>query len=189
MAIKQIWFVYKTTNLLNGHYYVGVHRGTESDTYLGSGLRIKAAVQKYGRASFQREIIEVCDSAEDAYALESLIVNEEFLTRDDVYNLALGGKGSNVHPLNEETRQRMRKPKSKEHCMAISESKLGRPTSDNHKRAVSLGRMGSTHSEETRAKMSKTRKGVVHVLITCPHCGKTGGAPAMKQWHFNNCRA
>lgn len=26
-------------------------------------------------------------------------------------------------------------------------------------------------------------------IITCPHCGKTGGNRAMKQWHFNNCKS
>lgn len=26
--------------------------------------------------------------------------------------------------------------------------------------------------------------------MTCewPHCGKEGGAPQMKQWHFDNCK-
>ena len=27
-----------------------------------------------------------------------------------------------------------------------------------------------------------------HELITCPHCGKTGGKNGMIQWHFDNCR-
>lgn len=25
--------------------------------------------------------------------------------------------------------------------------------------------------------------------ITCPHCGKSGGMPSMKRWHFDNCRS
>ena len=24
--------------------------------------------------------------------------------------------------------------------------------------------------------------------ITCPHCNKTGGKPAMKRYHFDNCK-
>ena len=31
-------------------------------------------------------------------------------------------------------------------------------------------------------------RGKKHSLATCPHCGKTGGAPQMKQWHFENCK-
>ena len=31
--------------------------------------------------------------------------------------------------------------------------------------------------------------GKKHPLATCPHCGKIGGAPQMKQWHFDNCKS
>lgn len=188
MAIKQIWFVYKTTNLLNGRFYIGVHKGTVCDSYLGSGIALKRAVKLHGKDNFEREVVLVCESLDDAYELEALIVDQDFVARSDVYNIALGGRGSNDHPHSEETKQRMRKPKSVEHRKAISESKFGRTTSDKHKVAVSLGKTGTSHSEQTKAKMSGTRSGKVYPRIKCPHCGKTGGAPAMKQWHFNNCK-
>lgn len=38
-------------------------------------------------------------------------------------------------------------------------------------------------SEETKEKLRKPRP-----LITCPHCGKTGGNSLMKRWHFGNCK-
>ena len=188
MAIKQIWFVYKTTNLLNGRYYVGVHKGTTCDDYLGSGISLKRAVRLYGRDNFKREVVLICESPDDAYELEALIVDQDFIAGSNVYNIALGGRGSNDHPHSEETRQRMRKPKSEEHRKSISEAKLGKTTSSRHKAAMVLAKTGTTRSEQTKAKMSDTRSGMVHSLITCPHCGKTGGAPAMKQWHFNNCK-
>lgn len=25
-------------------------------------------------------------------------------------------------------------------------------------------------------------------IVTCPHCGKTGGKPVMMRWHFSNCK-
>lgn len=34
---------------------------------------------------------------------------------------------------------------------------------------------------------SKT-KGRMRPQVTCPYCNKTGGAPQMKQWHFDNCK-
>ena len=43
-------------------------------------------------------------------------------------------------------------------------------------------------SDETKLKMSLAKKGKAKPQITCPHCGKTGGKPAMKQWHFDNCK-
>lgn len=46
-----------------------------------------------------RVVIKVCDKAEEAYHLESIIVDKDFLKRDDTYNLALGG-GSGADYLN-----------------------------------------------------------------------------------------
>jgi hypothetical protein len=52
-------------------------------------------------------------------------------------------------------------------------------------RAAKTGRVAS---QETRRKMSEARRGKKHSIVTCPHCGKTGGATAMPRWHFSNCK-
>ena len=31
-------------------------------------------------------------------------------------------------------------------------------------------------------------KGIKVPTTTCPHCGKIGGKPQLKQWHFDNCK-
>ncbi len=53
-----MYVVYKTTNLVNSKFYIGVHK-TENpeDDYLGSGKLIKRAIEKYGADSFHKEII------------------------------------------------------------------------------------------------------------------------------------
>lgn len=43
-------------------------------------------------------------------------------------------------------------------------------------------------SENHKLKISNANKGKPKPIITCPHCGKKGGKPAMKQWHFDNCK-
>lgn len=88
------FIVYKTTNLINGMIYVGMHR-TENlnDGYLGSGLIFKEAVLKYGRDNFLREILFQCENAEQMYHMEATIVNEEFIRRKDTYNIQVGGIG------------------------------------------------------------------------------------------------
>jgi hypothetical protein len=86
----------------------------------------------------------------------------------------------------------------------ISKSLTGRIFSDETKTKISKANTGRTHSAETKAKMSarilsdETKakislalKGVPigpHPLVTCPYCGKVGGARAMKRWHFANCK-
>ena len=43
-------------------------------------------------------------------------------------------------------------------------------------------------SKNHKLKISNANKGKPKPIITCPHCGKKGGKPAMKQWHFDNCK-
>lgn len=101
------YIVYQTVNKLNNKIYIGVH-GTEIDSfdgYLGNGINIyrpatylhpktpfQYAVKKYGVKNFIRTTIKEFDNENDAYNLEATLVNEDFLRRDDVYNLALGGR-------------------------------------------------------------------------------------------------
>ncbi len=112
------FFVYQTTNLLNGKVYVGVHRTINiNDGYLGSGKRMLYAIKKYGRQNFIREILYLAVSKEDAEYQERLIVNPVFLIRNDVYNLAIGGKNCEPYPRTEEqkiqARENLRKAAAK----------------------------------------------------------------------------
>lgn len=84
--------VYETKNLINQKIYVGVHshKNALSDSYKGSGRIIKNAIKKYGTENFERRVISEFEDSEGAYFLESLIVDEQFLSRKDVYNKCLG---------------------------------------------------------------------------------------------------
>lgn len=74
--------------------YVGQHQ-TENldDGYMGSGLRIQRAIEKYGIDNFEKTILFECSSEEEMNKKEAEIVNEDFIARDDVYNITLGGHG------------------------------------------------------------------------------------------------
>lgn len=102
------YIVYKTTNLINGKIYVGVHRTNPDifDGYIGCGVTKKdkktktkgfpKAVLKYGYENFKRETLFIYPDTEqgmlNAYNKEAEIVNLEFIKSKKTYNLTLGGK-------------------------------------------------------------------------------------------------
>lgn len=105
------YIVYKTTNLINGKIYVGVHRTNPDifDGYIGCGVQSKnqknrckkgfpAAVIKYGYENFKRETLFIFEDSEIgeklAYEKEAEIVNIDFVKDKNTYNLVTGGKCS-----------------------------------------------------------------------------------------------
>ena len=90
--------IYKITNLLTNQIYVGLHQTTNiNDGYMGSGSRITNAIRKYGKENFYKEILHIFDNASDMFEMEACIVNEEFVQRDDTYNLKPGGHDTIGH--------------------------------------------------------------------------------------------
>lgn len=78
--------------------YIGKHKTDNiNDSYMGSGLRIKRAIEKYGIDNFEKTILFECSSEEEMNQKEAEIVNEDFISRDDVYNIVVGGEGSWEH--------------------------------------------------------------------------------------------
>ena len=58
-------FIYITTNHINGKKYIGQKKYDKYDywkTYLGSGILLSRAINKYGRENFSKEIIEECET-------------------------------------------------------------------------------------------------------------------------------
>lgn len=95
--MKMYYTVYKTTNLINGKFYVGIHETLYPyDNYHGSGLFLKKAFKKYGISNFKKEVLYVFDNKDDMVNKEKEIVNEEFVRRKETYNMALGGFGLNT---------------------------------------------------------------------------------------------
>lgn len=86
--------VYKITNLVNNKIYVGVHKTNNlEDGYMGSGIVMRQAIKKYGLNNFDKEILFDYETYQEALNKEKEIVNEEFLSRNDTYNLRRGGLG------------------------------------------------------------------------------------------------
>jgi hypothetical protein len=87
-----IYYLYKIE--INNNLYVGVHSTKNiNDGYMGSGNLISKAIKKYGLKNFTKTILEVFDTEDEMYEKELLIVNSEFVSRKDTYNLVSGGRG------------------------------------------------------------------------------------------------
>lgn len=178
--------LYETTNLINGKKYVGLHSTDNlNDGYLGSGVALNHAINKYTIDCFHRVILHERNTREEIIQLEEKIVDDAFMTRSDTYNLRTGGRTGVIHSM--ETRRRMSEAqkgisKSEETKKKISEFHKGKPKSEEHKK-----KLRGPKSEEHKRNISESKKGKKQSIIECPHCGKHGGISLMKRYHFDNC--
>jgi hypothetical protein len=93
---KTFNYLYKTTSKIDGKIYIGVRSCNieiQKDDYLGSGLLLRKAISKYGREAFNKEILYVFPTRNEAFLKEREIVDEEFVERNDTFNLSIGGNG------------------------------------------------------------------------------------------------
>ena len=75
-------YVYKTTNNINGNFYIGkreYRKDEESNCiYFGSSKHILNEIDKYGKENFTKEILEECETnqelfiAEEKYILDNI---------------------------------------------------------------------------------------------------------------------
>lgn len=98
MSKQPYGIIYMTSRVFRGEVvkrYIGQHRvkfGKVEDNYLGSGKILVRAIEKYGRASFIRETVEVCYSQQELNQAEARWVDHYNAVEDpSFYNLAVGG--------------------------------------------------------------------------------------------------
>jgi len=90
--------IYKTTNLIDGKFYVGKDE-KNNPQYLGSGLRLNRAIKKYGIQNFKKEILEFCLDKKMLSEREKFwIKNLDAIKKG--YNIALGGAGGDTYSEN-----------------------------------------------------------------------------------------
>jgi len=88
------YIIYKTTCKVNNKIYVGQHKTNDiNDSYIGSGSLIREDIAKFGKHMFSREILFECKDSKELDEREKEIVDEDFIKRDDTYNVQIGGCG------------------------------------------------------------------------------------------------
>ena len=106
---KKYHFIYKTTNLINNKFYVGMHSTNNlDDGYFGSGKIIHYSVNKHGIENHRVEILEFLPSREELKKREAEVVNEELLADPLCMNLKFGGEGGWDHLANDPRMQEVR---------------------------------------------------------------------------------
>ena len=88
------YYIYLTTNTINGKQYIGQHKGRPDDNYFGSGTIILKAIKKYGKENFTKEILCFCETREEADKKEREYIQlYNAIENKNFYNNAEGGTG------------------------------------------------------------------------------------------------
>lgn len=155
-----MYTVYKITNNINGYYYIGVHKTDNPyDSYMGSGIRVKRAIEKYGIENFSKDILYIFTKEDDAYAKEKELL-ENVWSLEECYNCTEGGMGSWSHIDSSGDNNCMKRPEIKEKVRAslyknksyYSEKRVA--ASRKNAKKGSRARKGTKDSKEVREKRS-----------------------------------
>jgi len=140
------YFVYETTNLINGKKYIGKHKGSIDDDYLGSGNCLLAAIKKYGKENFVRKILFIAKDEQEAYDKEKeLIAFYHAVEREDYYNIS-SGQNLNSSCINNTDRSYTKTPEYRQKMSVVCSGEKN-------------GMYGRHHTEESKKKMSENSIG------------------------------
>lgn len=217
-------YVYTLTDPRNGMpFYVGKGHGKRCEFHIDEAkyytkrksLKLNK-IRKLLSLGMKPVITKVEQNVSDAQALdfECLLIEEMRSVGIPLTNMTDGGDGAKGYKhtqehleyvsklfkgriVSEETKQKMRKPKSEEGRANIAKARLTttyRPSEETKRKTSEalLGRVspmkGKTQSDEARAKMSAFHKGKQKPKVECPNCQKSVAVNTSKRWHFDNCK-
>jgi group I intron endonuclease len=189
-----MYFIYITSNLINGKRYVGLcsMKKKNWENYLGSGKILIKAIKKYGVESFSRKIFSYHENLEDAIAEErKYILENNCHLSEQWYNIAVGFTTDGFKG----------KSHTDEHKQHMSELYKGIPRKQSMKNKMSKTRLEKSSKglysfdylkTEERREISKkvglSNKGRVHPKKHCKHCDKNFGPGPFAKFHGDNCK-
>jgi len=105
---KKYHFIYKTTNIINRNFYIGMHSTDDlNDGYIGSGKRLWHSINYHGKKNFKFEIIEFLPNRNSLKEREKDIINEELLKNPYCMNLKKGGDGGAFYHYTDKIRKKI----------------------------------------------------------------------------------
>jgi len=154
--------IYKTTNLINGIIYVGQNKNNNK-YYLGSGDKIRAAIKKYGKENFKKEILEECKNLETLNEREIYWIDKLKATDKSIgYNIDPGGSDpqrfGDLNGMFGRKHSRETKEKMRQKAIGRKASRESRKKMSDSRKGKSAWNKGVPITEETRAKISEASK-------------------------------
>lgn len=151
--MKKILYIYRITNLINSKKYIGKHSSDVIlNRYYGSGIAIKKAIFKYGKESFRKDVICICESEDELNLAEIFNIEKEgtFLKG---YNMTKGGEGILGHKWSKEAIAKgalSRKKYYEEHPEAIERMSNFAKTRTGDKNSFYGKKLSAEHIEKMR---------------------------------------
>jgi hypothetical protein len=94
---KKYHYIYKTTNQINGKYYVGMHSTDDlNDGYIGSGTLLWHSIKYHSKENFKREILEFLPTRKELVQREKDLITDNLLNEPMCMNLKYGGCGGEI---------------------------------------------------------------------------------------------
>lgn len=179
------YYIYMTTNLINGMRYIGKHYGKINDSYLGSGTKLKKDIEKFGKQNFKKEILYISQTEEENCKKEIEFIETFNAVKNPLfYNIHVGGTGGNTTAgYSEEEKRKLSQKLSKlqqgekngmygKHHTEFTKQKIRENRNTSYmqlkeyrenmskiKTGSGNGMYGKHHTEESKKKMSENSKG------------------------------
>lgn len=162
---KKYHYIYKTTNIITGKYYIGMHSTDNlEDGYLGSGKRLWYSVKKYGKENHKVEILEFLPNRRSLIEREMGLVNEDIIKEELCMNLKTGGLGGFISDEQQKKRaiaagKASAKKRKVDDMLYLKFKEIASKTmKKNHKEGkIKYDTFaGKKHTDETKRKISKT---------------------------------
>lgn len=151
MMKQKKFFIYLTTNLVNGKQYIGQHYGFEDDKYLGSGILLTKAIEKYGVENFNRTILCFCENELETNQKEIEYIKKfQAVESEMFYNISAGGRTGNATTLNQ-GKEKWQKEHPEEHQKQVDKwRKMGTEANSQKIRCITTGEIFPSQCEAAR---------------------------------------
>ena len=210
-------YVYYIKHIPSGKFYYGSrYRHIENEMlpeqdlwkiYFSSSKEIAKLRKETGDSSFEHSIIFTDSNTEKCFDYEQTLIKENIKNPlcinkryfdsakgtkvFSTYGKTLSSKGK---PKSEETKEKMRKPKSAAHKKTMSERQKARggngpkEHSQETKYKIKIAGIGRVHTDATKTLIGLSHKGIPKPTVVCPICKKVGSKGPMHRFHFDNCK-